>query len=82
VKLFADLQHGWRPNIPSEVFEVSKRLIERCWSKNPENRPNFEEILQILVNCNFQIVSKVDSVEVIKYLEAIETRNKNLGRVK
>jgi hypothetical protein len=79
VKLFADLQHGWRPNIPSEVFEVSKRLIERCWSENPENRPTFEEILQILVTCEFQIVSKVNSMEVGRFVEAMEKQNKNIG---
>jgi hypothetical protein len=82
VKLFVDLQNGWRPNIPSEVVEVSKSLIERCWSENPENRPSFDEILQILVNCDFQIISKVDSVEVKLYLTSVEEHNKNIGRVK
>jgi hypothetical protein len=64
IKLFIELQKGWRPNIPREVFKVNKGLIEKCWSENPENRPSFDEILQILVNRDFQIVLKVNSMEV------------------
>jgi serine/threonine protein kinase len=33
-RLFIDLQKGWRPPIPDEVSEVSKRLIEECWSED------------------------------------------------
>lgn len=38
-----------RPYLPSIVYPESiKRLLQDCWHKNPEQRPNFEEIIMRL----------------------------------
>jgi serine/threonine protein kinase len=77
-KLYDDLRKGWRPAIPSEVKEVSRRLIERCWSENPEIRPSFSEIWGELEKSNFEVVEGVDSGEVISF--ARTERRKRIGK--
>lgn len=37
---------GWRLPIPNETPEGLKKMITRCWSKNPNDRPDFTEIVQ------------------------------------
>ena len=38
---------GWRLPIPHETPEGIKKLITRCWSKNPNDRPQFSEIVSL-----------------------------------
>lgn len=38
---------GWRLSIPSESPNGLRRLISRCWTKNPNDRPSFSEIVQL-----------------------------------
>jgi serine/threonine protein kinase len=79
-KLFLDLQKGWRPAIPSEVKEVSRRLIEKCWSENPEVRPSFSEIWEELAKSNFEVVGGVDAVEVRYFPQMVEERRRISGK--
>lgn len=37
-----------RPIIPPDTLESLKRLIERCWDKDPTRRPSFREIVVAL----------------------------------
>lgn len=37
---------GWRLPIAPETPECLKRMITRCWSKNPNDRPDFSEIVK------------------------------------
>jgi serine/threonine protein kinase len=39
---------GTRPEIPNSINRHIRKLIERCWSVNPDQRPNFDEILMKL----------------------------------
>lgn len=48
VDLADDVVSGERPKIPSTVPENLKKLIEKCWSNNPVERPNFNEIRETL----------------------------------
>lgn len=51
---FGDMNHmaiyehvvtrGWRLTIPPETPEGLKKLITRCWSRDPNERPDFTEI--------------------------------------
>ena len=36
---------GWRLPIPNDSPEGMKKLITRCWNKNPNDRPFFDEIV-------------------------------------
>jgi hypothetical protein len=37
-------KNGVRPTIPRSVSPLIGKLIESCWSVNPESRPTFDEI--------------------------------------
>ncbi|EPS64242.1 hypothetical protein M569_10539, partial [Genlisea aurea] len=37
-----------RPPLPSSCPPVLRKLIHLCWSRRPEKRPDFEEIVGFL----------------------------------
>ncbi|GMJ13484.1 high leaf temperature 1 [Hibiscus trionum] len=45
---FAVCQKNARPPLPSSCPPAFSHLINRCWSGNPEKRPQFDEIVSIL----------------------------------
>ena len=38
---------GWRLTIPNDISVILQKLISRCWSRNPSDRPTFDEIVQL-----------------------------------
>lgn len=42
--------HGWHLKIPSSVPDGLRRLILRCWSIDPNDRPDFEEIVDLFAS--------------------------------
>ncbi|CAN8271244.1 unnamed protein product [Cochlearia groenlandica] len=42
------VQKGLRPKIPKKTNPKLKAMVERCWDKDPAERPEFEEIIEIL----------------------------------
>ena len=40
---------GWRPTIPKEFYPGLIKLIWRCWDNDPAVRPNFDEIVGLLM---------------------------------
>ncbi|KAL6583816.1 Serine/threonine-protein kinase ht1 [Orobanche minor] len=45
---FAVCQKNARPPLPSSCPTAFCRLIHRCWSSNPDKRPQFDEIVSML----------------------------------
>ncbi|XP_022136980.1 serine/threonine-protein kinase HT1-like isoform X2 [Momordica charantia] len=45
---FAVCQKNARPPLPTACPPAFRHLIKRCWSKNPDKRPHFDEIVSIL----------------------------------
>ncbi|VFQ81651.1 unnamed protein product [Cuscuta campestris] len=45
---FAVINKNMRPTIPVDCPSAMKALIEHCWSSQPENRPEFWQIVKIL----------------------------------
>ncbi|KAL7098555.1 hypothetical protein ACP275_09G024400 [Erythranthe tilingii] len=45
---FAVCQKNARPPLPSSCPTAFRNLINRCWSSNPDKRPQFDEIVGIL----------------------------------
>lgn len=45
---FAVCQKNARPPLPSACPQAFRHLIKRCWSRNPNKRPHFDEIVSIL----------------------------------
>ena len=39
--------HGWRLPLNNSIPEPLKKLINRCWSQNPNDRPEFSEIVEL-----------------------------------
>ena len=39
---------GDRPTLPEEIESWIKTLLSKCWHENPEERPNFEEIVKCI----------------------------------
>ena len=48
------MEQNKRPTIPSGTPPNLKALIERCWDKDPKNRPTCHEIISDLSNPSFQ----------------------------
>lgn len=45
---YAAAERGLRPVIPTVCPEGYAELMERCWSDDPSDRPDFTEVLSIL----------------------------------
>ena len=38
--------HGWRLKMTNDITDSMKKLINRCWAENPNERPDFDEIVE------------------------------------
>ena len=48
-QLMVRVTGGYRPPIPSDVMPASaSALMQRCWTGDPKDRPDFDEILKEL----------------------------------
>uniref|UniRef100_A0A6N2N7F6 Protein kinase domain-containing protein n=1 Tax=Salix viminalis TaxID=40686 RepID=A0A6N2N7F6_SALVM len=43
------VQKGLRPTIPKHTYPKLAELLERCWQQDPAQRPNFSQIIDILL---------------------------------
>ena len=61
-----------RPEFIKPIPECYKKLIEKCWSHDPNERPTFSEIvLQLKTNPEF-VTENINKNEYYKYIELIE----------
>ncbi|GMI18864.1 hypothetical protein TeGR_g52, partial [Tetraparma gracilis] len=44
-----NIELGWRPTLPQEFYPSMIALIWRCWDDDPNVRPDFDEITQLLM---------------------------------
>ena len=65
---------GYRPQIPNEnVF--SQKLIDlmkKCWSQNPNDRPSFAEIFDLLSSDFSYFDDEIDSEKVDQFIEMLK----------
>ena len=61
-----------RPKLNEEVPECYRRLIELCWSQNPEERLRFDQIIDILKNEESFISNGVDRNLFHIYIDQID----------
>jgi serine/threonine protein kinase len=66
------LAKGNRPEIPESVLSGVRKLIGRCWARDPESRPTFGQIFEALESLCFEIVVGADSRAVRQFLAEIE----------
>ena len=63
---------GYRPKFLKEIPMSYLNLIERCWEKEPENRPTFDQILNQLKNDRGFITDQIDEEKFKKYVKYID----------
>ena len=63
---------GYRPPIPSNIHASYKKIIERCWLHNPEQRPSFDKIVEELEVDRGLIIEGVNNEEYREYINMIK----------
>jgi hypothetical protein len=66
------IRSGQMPAVPDECGSLIQELIRRCWSMDPETRPQVDEIIRDFRAAQFHIVPGADAVMVRMYIDDIE----------
>lgn len=66
------IENNYPPKIDCPIEECYKNLIEECWSKNPDDRPSFDEIVKRLKNDHNFITCNIEEDEYIEYIDFID----------
>ena len=70
--IFNIIYNDLRPEIPSEINLSFSTLLSKCWSKDPMERPSFQEIYQKLYyDFNYHL-DDVDTIKLFRYVSKIE----------
>jgi serine/threonine protein kinase len=78
VQLARRHDRGVRAEIPSSANRTVKTLIEKCWSTNPDDRPTFERIYDILEIDRFPFYRDQDSEEIEKFVSEVRSQEHRL----
>lgn len=64
---------NYRPQFPKNVKEPIKNLIEKCWSANPDERPDFKEIFNKLAGIvgDDYLLDGVNKEELNEYVKSV-----------
>lgn len=73
LKIVENVLNNNRPQFPSDynINENIKKLIERCWDQNPEKRPTFTEICDILETN--ELIPKISRERFNSYKQTIRS---------
>jgi serine/threonine protein kinase len=63
---------NFRPEIPSHVSDVVRRVIELCWSKDAESRPSFDEIFDVFKEESFAFYDDVSPSVMMDFISEVE----------
>ena len=75
MKLYYLIANGERLKIDDTVPEPYRKLIERCWSQNKEERPSFQQIVNELQSDEFitEMVNENDYQSYIQYINEYQS---------
>ena len=61
---------GEKPPLDDNDWKSFNELIQKCWNKQPNKRPNFEEIIHSLIEIKSEFVKRnvIDETEVNNFL--------------
>lgn len=70
------MSSGSKAEIPQEVNEFSRSLINDCWEFDPVSRPSFAEICQRIKDSNFELMklSKSEQIDVLNFVKKYQVR--------
>jgi serine/threonine protein kinase len=70
--IMRQIMQGTRPQLPSEIdFRVGK-IMKKCWSAEPNERPSFGKIFHKFKKFRFQLFNDVNVEEVERYINEME----------
>ena len=75
--ILAKIKSGNRPQFPQNINKNWMKLINKCWKQNPEERPSFEEICNVLESKEF-VNEYIDQKSFESYKKLIKKQDKNL----
>jgi tRNA A-37 threonylcarbamoyl transferase component Bud32 len=75
IRLAKLLTDNIRPEIPKSVAPVISRLIEKCWTTDPNSRPTFDEIYSELEGSWFPFFDNVPPKVLRDYLSEVGNRH-------
>ena len=64
--------NGYRPDFEYPIPYCYRRLIEKCWSENLNDRPSFDRILYELETDPHFITSNVDKDEYLDFISLVK----------
>jgi hypothetical protein len=70
--VMGEMLGGWSPDLPGEIEPELAMLIQRCCSRDCDERPSFGEILEILRRLQYRILEGVRSHKVARFVADIE----------
>lgn len=50
--------------IPSSINELSRNIIQSCWSPSPDDRPSFAEIIEEIEKNDYKLVDGIDDMKI------------------
>lgn len=68
---------NFRSEFKYPIANCYKELNTKCWSGNPEERPTFDEIVDILKNNEEFIIDGVDKDEFLDYVDLNESSERS-----
>lgn len=60
-----DVMAGKKAEIPPTFTKFAKKLILKCWSYLPNDRPEFEEIINMIIKNNFMLFNGINDDQII-----------------
>ena len=66
------INKNYRPTLNDQIPAFYQNLLQRCWSKDPEERPSFDQIIDELDNSRELISSEVNNDEYLQYQQILK----------
>lgn len=66
------VQKGTRPEFTEQIPDCYIKLIEKCWSQDPKDRPTFDEIVHLLKTDRDFIRNNINEDDYRNYIEYID----------
>lgn len=73
------LQNDVRPALPQDINPAMRDLITQCWDRNPDVRPNFDEIVERIGTCE-AVFNGASREDVLRYVNESATTGEQLNR--